>query len=260
MVKKFFIEKTFDDVIGKHSDFLYNIEGTLREITDSKEEYKTLKEDIWRFWKETKNSDHEQMIVKGTDGSFFENRDGKSHSVAIPETAKKFVSDGGQLMYLIHNHPFPKGEDSSCFQSSQDINLMAFYKVKYMASIGEDGIMVVKNPTSKYLVGGQNLFSFEVSQRYDKVFKEIVNGFHKDYEDKINSLKQEYDVDNKLYDELEEYRMESNELLNDYISEHIGGFVDNLSNEFQSVKKDSIGTVFDAMDSDCYYVPRSPRI
>ena len=47
--------------ITKHSSFQYNLEGLLRQITDNKEEYKTLKEDIWKFYKETKKSDHEEV-------------------------------------------------------------------------------------------------------------------------------------------------------------------------------------------------------
>lgn len=244
--------------ITKHSNFQYNIEGLLRQITDNKEEYKTLKEDIWRFYKETKKSDHEEIILKGIDGSFFENRKGEHRSVEIPSEVEDYVDKGGKLLYSIHNHPYVE-EISSCLQSLSDFRVMSYNGVKYSISIGKDGIMITKNPNHRK----DNEYRLHISNDYELFNKGIVGKFNDEYAIEIENLKIEYDVDNKDYSELDEYREKHKELFQDYCSNNISEFVNRLDSQFNTVKQDPLydDVIFDiSEDIDIFYVPKNPRI
>lgn len=241
----------------KHSSFLYNIEGMLRQITDTKEEYKILKEDIWRFYKETKKSDHEEIIFKSMDGTFFENRNGEKRSVSIPKEVEDFADGGGKLLYGIHNHPYVE-ETSSCFQSEGDFRVMTYNGLKYSVSMGKDGIMITKNPNHRT----DNEYRILVSDGYKKTHKEIIEKFNKQYAKEINDLKIKHDVDNKKYSELEDYREEHQELFQNYCFNNINDFVSNLNEKFNTKEEDPIThVVWDiSEDCDCFYIPKSPRI
>ena len=242
----------------KHSSFLYNLEGILRQITDNKEEYKTLKEDIWKFYKETKKSKNEEIILKGTDGSFFENRKGEKRSVEIPMEVEDFINDGGKILYSVHNHPYVE-ETSSCLQSLSDFKVMSYKGVKYSITIGKDGIMITKNPKHRT----DNEYRILISQYYGKVNNEIVEGFNKQYANEINNLKIKYDIDNKNYSELEEYREKHKELFQKYCYNNISEFVNKLDTRFNTVEHDPIldYVVYDISgDCSCFHVPKNPRL
>lgn len=244
--------------ITKHSSFQYNLEGLLRQITDNKEEYKTLKEDIWKFYKETKKSDHEEIILKGTDGSFFENRKGEKRSVEIPMEVEDFVDNDGKILYSIHNHPYVE-ETSSCLQSLSDFKVMSYKGVKYSITIGKDGIMITKNPKHRT----DNEYRILISQYYGKSNNEIVDGFNKQYANEINNLKIKYDIDNKNYSELEEYREKHKELFQKYCYNNINQFINRLDTQFNTVEQDPIydDKIYDISDDvDCFYVPKNPRV
>lgn len=249
MVDKEIIKKTFNKIILKHGMFFQHIRECLREVTDNKMEYELLRDDIWEFMEATKNSANEQMIVKGNDGSSFKNKKGTVNSVHIPDGVKEFFESGGEILYTIHNHPY-KDNASSCFQSEQDFSLMHSYDVKYSVTIGKDGFMITKNNHS-----GANF----VSNIYDSIYTKLLDEFHKEYDGQIKELKQKYDVNNKNYSELEDYKGEINVLLNEHLTKNVGKYVKELDDMFISQKKefDKIDDKFWKGDCRCWYVPRS---
>ena len=243
------IEKSFDDIIGKHSDFLYNIEGTLREITDTKEEYKTLKEDIWRFWKETKNLDHEQLIMKGENGTFFENRNGDKDSVGKTEEMKEFVTqatvyDGERVLYTMHNHP-----SGCCMPSLPDTSNFVIVNEKYKVVLSKNGLCIFKNNN-----GSETFLDYEdVISSYNMMDKKISTDFTKEYYDEYTELEKKYP---KWYDdETQDYVNYHNEFdkfysesINKHLNEYITLFNKKLHTKNRNVKVNA------------YYVPRTPRV
>ena len=227
MVNKKYIRKTFNEIINKHSDFLYNIEDTLHQITDSKEEYKTLHDDIWRFWMETKKSDHEQLIIKGTDGTFLENREGGDTRVSLTDKMENYMKDHN-VFYSIHNHP----NGFSCFQSANDFKCISIEGAKYSISCGDDGLMIVKNSGNQRNV----IFGAELNSAYEHTHEDIEDDFTKEYSKEIEDLKKKYDYDNPQIDidAMNEYYDEFNGFYKEWFTtDKVDEYCDNLNEEFQ---------------------------
>lgn len=252
MVKyKNIIKAIENDIIQKHSQYLINIEKALREITDSDEEYKILKEDIWKFYKETKNADHEELILKCTDGSFRENRDGDEHSVPLTDEMKQFAHDN-DILYSLHNHP-----SCSCFQSNGDMIVFSNYSMKYGISIGKDGIMIMKNEMPYSDISSMEYFRWfnEFNSEYNNYFKVLENSVKNEFDKELNELKEKYNINfYSTTEELEAYKEERKVLWKRYTDEHIGEIIKGYDDSIKDKMYDKVNR--NKLNVRAFYIPR----
>lgn len=242
MVSENIIRKTLNDIIIKHSEFLYNIEATLRDITDTKEEYKILHDDIWKFWKETKSSDHENLIMKGTDGTFFENKNGDKDSVGKTHEMKEFIkeswSDGEKILYTMHNHP-----SGACLASLGDMMNMGIVLEKYKVILSKNGLFIAKRREDNVVVG-------DIIDSYNMMDKKLMRDFDKKYNKDCHELEEKYPrwFDDETTDFVNFHR-DYDALFRKSINEHTDEYVDLLNKKLHS-KSRNVGI-------DCYHVPRN---
>ena len=246
MITKEILLKTFNEVISKHSDFLYNIESTLKSITDSKEEYQTLHDDIWRFWKQTKSIDHEQLIMKGTDGTFFENINGEKHSVGFTDDMINFANEtlhnpmGEKLLYTMHNHP-----SGCCYPSMEDLIQRSQSEEKYQIILSKDGLFISKKT-------GSSLDTNKLVKVYGMVDNMSRTKFSNQYSRQVHELEEEYpswfdtnSEDSKLY------RDGVNQLYTECNSKNLDTYVKKFNEKLHTKSRNVL--------LDVYHVKRSPR-
>ena len=182
MVDKLIIEKTFNKLQLKHGAYFTRIRGTLKKITDNEEEYKTLRDDIFQFYLESRHRNKERLILKTKKGNFFDNPYGTNSMVEYTEEMQTSATNEG-VLYTGHNHPLPNGD--TCFQSMADFYEITMYNEKYAWTIGKDGLMIVTNKKGY-------TDETRIRQVYGIHAKQLSNEFEKECNNELDSLKKKY--------------------------------------------------------------------
>lgn len=229
----------------KHGAMWYNLCDTLKEITDTKEEYRTLRDDIYNFRKETKNNDIEKLIFKGTEGTFLENT-GNGYSVPRTKDMLDFIrnsydENNEQILYDCHNHPFP----STCFMSSGDLRELSENGSKYSFCSGGDGVFIIKNRNHRY----DEKFIDNAERCQIKVSNKIMREFEEKYEQELKDMRKKWHIvgigmDNSP-EEMESYHHDVEKLFVPFVQKDMDKWSKLLNEEF---KKRCDG------DLECYYV------
>ena len=234
MVSKEIIIKTLDNIIQeKHGAYFTRIRHTLKQVTDTKEEYETLRDDIFKFYLETRHRKTERLIMKTTDGKFFDTSDNDADSVYYTDEMK----DATDILYTGHNHPLPNGD--SCVQSSNDLYSQVLQLSKYAWTIGKDGLMITKLD-----YGGNSPSESEVIMEHNKLIKKHYDTFLKEYDKQLQPLKEKYpNWDNPTRLDSDYFQQDAVPYLQSYLCKHSQEFINELKNNY---KKRHIGV-------KCYY-------
>lgn len=138
------------------------ISPTIKEITDSEEEYNILMENIPRYFQKHYKLKHETILLQDYDGKQYADENGERNTVQTPQEVKD-IDEG--LLFSFHNHP-----NDCCFQSLNDFLHIYDYGIKYGMSVAKDGIFISKNVEPK------NYFSTMTKLRINNAYTNYMNG------------------------------------------------------------------------------------
>lgn len=198
------------------------ISPTLKQITDSQDEYDCLMNEITHFYRDHYTKGYETVryrVSSKSESKVWEN-EGDEFSVPTPTDAQIYGEIGGyfdnhnKFLLSIHNHP--KG---SCYPSNGDFENSEELKVKYMIACGRDGISISKRQGSQYMDS--------VEEALDEVDIQINDGYKRDSDWK--KFKAEYDKGAMSYDEL---NLKTQRELQKYLQNNVEKFVSKQNKEF----------------------------
>ncbi len=206
------------------------IESTIKEITDSQEEYDEVIDVVTHFYRDTYNSKIEMMKMMSKDNTLYENI-GDEESVDLPIGVEDVSFDGDNFRYSIHSHP----QNGTAFPSFQDFWCYYNTEPKFMIISNDKGIIVVKHTNEEIPMVWENMSeAFRIyDDRSDRMFR-----MSKDFRD----LERRYSDGDYV---LSEFNDETNKLYQKHMSENMDKEVRDLNVEFMSKK----------CPVKCFYIP-----
>ena len=195
------------------------------------DEYKILKKNILSFYKDYRKKNKEFLTTIDNEGTILTVGGDYEDSVDWDGDVI-FKGEREGILLSIHNHP-----NSTTLPSSADFNRLCQTNCKYSVTVSSDGVLIVKNTNPLEIFDRNNVLNNKLytstQLAYTGFMYNMLDNFEKDYNDKIVDLKSKYHYDDvDLFendDKLREgYFKDKNVLLTDYVSENIGGVLDNL--------------------------------
>ncbi len=213
------------------------ISPTIKNITDSEEEYETLMNTISYWYRDHWNSEKEHLQYLTYDGESYETS-GEENIVDVTDEMKEHK---GEYLLSIHNHP-----NGTCLQSQGDINTQATLTLeKYGITIGKDGVMINKNT------------DFNVDNTYGGFAQKwadegLIKGFEQTPQ--FKALEEKFDKRNNVTDHdavmknINEYNDEYCTLFGDYIlkQNNTGHWVDLLNENYKYATSNGYPVSFEA--------------
>ncbi len=144
MVKYKSIVSAIEDYVVKcaisQKEIRRQIEPFIKELADSPQEYETLLKYLPRFYQHHYHKDKEYLqMVDWDNNDYFS--EGTEEQVEVPNEAKDVAS----FLMSVHNHPI----GVSVIPSDGDFEEMQKTDVKFMVTVGDEGLVVSKNFSDK---------------------------------------------------------------------------------------------------------------
>lgn len=244
--------KVIDSNLYGKCNYQTRIRQLLRDITDNKEEYESLRDSILGAYEERdKGKTYYGTTVSKFNSTIWAGKDSKvGDNVKSKGEISQDMIDKASENDLIYNEPhfFSLGHtqdevNKSCFFDDSDIQNSARYKSKFVWSLGKDGLMISKALPPQFTQGdAHNRNLKEARNARGKAIwfngtTSLLRKWESDNPQDVQMLKQKYpevsrgNITEENIGEYHKYQEEKSNLINKYLTKNTSEFADIFINE-----------------------------